>query len=118
MITEIIDLLVDASNAFGSLCMYLRMKYKNYGTIINEQTPIGLDKVEQLYVVFPKLRAEIEIYKHQALYIVVDNYSAKNGNVTLSIALLDEKYKFVNSFSMLQKNAIVYDLRTPCYWKV
>lgn len=115
MITEIIDLLVDTSNAFGSLCTYLRMKFKN---IINEQTPIGLDKVEQLYVVFPKLRAEIEIYKHQALYIVVDNYSAKNGNVTLSIALLDEKYKVIHSFSMLQKNAIVYDLRTPCYWKV
>lgn len=118
MITEIIDLLIDASNAFGSLCSYLRMKYKNYGTIVNKQTPIDLDKVEQLYIIFPKIRAEIDIYKQQALYIVVDKYSVKNGNVTISIAVLDEKYKVIHGFSMLQKNAIVYDLRTPCYWKV
>ena len=70
MITEIIDLLVDASNTFGSLCTYLRMKYKNYGTIINEQTPIGSDKVEQLYVVFPKL-INIKLYISLLIIIVL-----------------------------------------------
>lgn len=118
MITEIIDLLVDTSNAFGSLCSYLRMKYKNFGTIINEQAPINMDKVEQLYVAFPKLRAEIDVYQQQAFYVVVDSYSVKNRNVTLSIAVLDKKYKVIHVFSMLQKNAIVCDLSTPCYWEI
>lgn len=118
MVTEIIDLLVDASNTFGSLYSYLRMKFKNYGVVINSQVPIELDRVEQLYFVFPKLRSEIDIYIQQVLYVVVDNYSFKNGKGTLIVALLDENYKIVHGFTMLQKNAIVSDLRIPCYWKI
>lgn len=117
MITEIIDLLIDSSNAFGSLFSYLRMIYKNYSTIINEHAPIESDKVEQLYTFFPKLKAEIDVYNQQALYVIIDNYSFKKGKATLSIAVLDERCKVVHVFSLLQKNSIICDL-TPCYWKI
>jgi hypothetical protein len=117
MISDIIDILVDVSNTFGSLCSYFRLKYKRYDTIINNQPPLDLDKVEQLYEVFPRLKKEIMIYNQHPLYVMIDRYNIKKNRTSLLIVLLNEKYKYIHSFSILEKNGIFPDLVSPCYWK-
>lgn len=118
MISEIVELIIDASNAFGSLCSYLRMKYKKYETIIKKQPPLEIDKVGQLYSLFPKLDTEVNIYKQQSVYAVVDSFTIKNNKCTLVVVLLNEKCKYIHGFSMLQKDVVFPDLDTPCYWRV
>lgn len=118
MISEIVELIIDVSNAFGSLYSCLRMKYKKYGTIIKHQTPMDMYKVEQLYSIYPKLKTEVNIYKQKAVYVVVDSSTIKNGNRTLLVVFLNERCKYIHGFSMLQKNVVFPDLDIPCYWQI
>lgn len=118
MITEIIDLIVDASNSFGSLFSFLRMKYKKYDTIIINRSPLEIERVNQLYRAFPNLKNEVDIYKQQFLYVVIGSYTIKKNKCTLTIVLLNEKRKYIHGFSILQKNVIIPDIYIPCYWQV
>lgn len=118
MISEIVELIIDVSNAFGSLCSHLRMKYKKYETIVRHHPPIDTDKVGQLYNIFPKLETEVHIYKQQSVYVVIDSCTIKNNKCTLLVVLLNEKYKYIHGFSILQKNVVSPNLDIPCYWQI
>lgn len=118
MITEIVELIIDVSNAFGSLCSCLRMKYKKYDVIIKHHPPMDMDKVEQLYSMYPKLKTEVNIYKQKAVYVVVDSSTIKKSKRTLSVVFLNEGCKYIHGFSILQKNVVTPDLDVPCYWQI
>lgn len=118
MLTDIIDLLVDVSNSFGSLISSIQVRYKNYANIINQQSPLQRDDVSNLYTHFPEIQREMAQCKIVLCYIVVDKYSVKDGRTEIRFIFLDDKLKHIHSFTLLKKNNPIENIMIPCYWFV
>jgi hypothetical protein len=117
MLTEIVDLLVDASNTFGSLVSSLKVRYKNYNKIISQQPSLQDDVVNALYTYFPEILREMNLCQ-DVQYIMIDKYSVKNGKTELRVVFLNEKQRHVHSFNILNGQHTIGNLIIPSYWIV
>ena len=116
MITDIIDLIVDASNTFGSLVSSLQARFKNYNRIIGQQHSLPSDVVETTYTSFPEIQNEISVCPNKINYIVIDKYSIKNGKTEMHIVFLDAHQRYIHSFSVLSRTQTIGNFTVPCYW--
>ena len=116
MITDLIDLLVDASNTFGSLVSSIQVRYKNYNKIISLQSPLHEDVVKTICAYFPMIQKEMNLCPNELSYIVIDKYSVKNGKTEIRVVFLDERQKHIHSFNVLSKTQTIGDLTIPSYW--
>lgn len=118
MITDIIDLIVDASNTFGSLISSLQARFKNYNRIIEQQSSLQDDVVGTIYTSFPEIQNEIAVCSNKISYVVIDKYSIKNGKTEMHIVFLDANQKYIHSFSILSRMQAIMNFIIPCFWKV
>ena len=97
MITDLIDLLVDASNTFGSLVSSIQVRYKNYNKIISLQSPLHEDVVKTICAYFPMIQKEMNLCPNELSYIVtlkdlkeekkfIDDLRVKNGNLKIMLS--------------------------------
>lgn len=59
MITEFIDFLVDAYNTLGSLTNFLKVKYKNYASIIVPANELDTTMKKNVELLLPEINIEV-----------------------------------------------------------
>jgi hypothetical protein len=118
MITDIIDLLVDASNTFGSLFSSFQARFKNYSKILGQQSSLQEDIVETICASFPEIMREIRVCPSSPSYVVVDKYSIKKDKAEIHVVFLDEKQRYIHSFTALNRSHAIGIITVPCFWMV
>lgn len=117
MIAEIIELLVDASNTFGSLFSSFQARFKNYSKILVQQSPLQEDVVRTICTSFPEIMREIRECSNSPSYVVIDKNSIKKNKEEIHVVFLNEKKRYIHSFTVLNRTAMVI-ITVPCFWTV
>ena len=68
MITDIIDLLVDLSNSFGSLTNAIFARFRNYRSYILENNELSTDAVDCIINAIPEIKKEYDDRVPQLIY--------------------------------------------------
>ncbi|MBE6253930.1 MAG: hypothetical protein E7105_00195 [Prevotella sp.] len=118
MITDIIDLFVDASNTFGSFISFLRAKFKNYSVIVNNQHPLDSDVIQDINSLLPEIHEEITHSVRIPSYIVLEKFEVNGSKASINIVFLNEKCSFLHSFTLLKNIHIPDGITIPCYWSL
>lgn len=118
MITDIIDFLVDAYNALGSLTNFLRVKYKNYASIIIPSNELGPTIKENVELLLPEINIEVMKSKLKKGYVLVYKIDTKKNRTAITIALLDEHKHCHHAFSVLKNGIPLENIRVPAFWKI
>ena len=118
MMTDIIDLFVDASNTFGSFISFLRAKFKNYDVIVKNQRPLNMDVIQNVYSLLPEIQEELAHCGMKPSYIVLDKFDLNGSKASINIVFLNEKCSFLHSFTLLKNTHIPDGISIPCYWLI
>lgn len=119
MITEIIDLLVDASNSFGSLFNSIITKYRNYRSIISNSIELDEQTYSNVIDEIPEIKRELAQSRILNGYVLITKIKTHKEKSTIEFVFLDTAYKCRHVFYLLKQNkSLLNELVIPCYWRI
>lgn len=119
MITDIIDLLVDLSNSFGSLTNAIFARFRNYRSYILENNELSTDAVDCIINAIPEIKKELSLSKLDNGYILISRKKVNSIKATLDVVFLDISFKYRHSFSVLKPLDLkINNIQTPCFWMI
>lgn len=118
MITEIIDLFVDASNSLGSLFEALVSKYRNYQNILTNKESLNSGITNDILERIPEIKNEMLQSGLTEGIVVIVRIKARNDKSSLEVALLDSNCRHRHSFTVLKRQeSFLNCLSAPCYFR-
>lgn len=118
MITEIIDLFVDASNTLGSLFEALVSKYRNYRNILTNTESLNSSISNDILEKIPEIKNEMLQSGLIEGFVVIVRIKTKNEKSSLEIALLDSNCRYRHSFNILKRHESFFNcISAPCYFR-
>lgn len=118
MLTDIIDLVVDSSNAFGSLARLLMLRLRNYRAVVDASACGTAAEFDDLCARVPKVRAELAQCPMAHPVVLVDSARVRGRDTTLRIAFLDSRLHCQHVFSVLLRDGSLALPGVPCYWNL
>lgn len=113
---ELLELIIDFSNTFGSVIQSLRMRIRDYRSLIRNSHTINSIEVNYILSHFPIINEELHKNKKKTHIVLVDNVKVKSFKATISVVFLDENIKYVHSFSILTESNLKTFESFPFYW--